>query len=140
MLANVAWEDQVKKVYLSGKWSQREEFQAHARMLWQHGYEVVSTWVNESGANAWQFGSWRDPRIAMRDLNQIAMCDLFIIDTSAALSADGGGGRETELGFALSQYQHVEIWRVGPVKNPFHSLASQAFVDWAALSAHLATS
>jgi hypothetical protein len=120
----------MKKVYLSGKWSQRSEFQHHAKMLWQHGYEVVSTWVNESGDDAWQFGTWRDARLAMRDLNQIAMADLFIIDTLAALSQDGGGGRETELGFALANYQHSEIWRVGPIKNPFHSLASRTFLDW----------
>jgi len=128
----------MKKVYLSGKWSQRKEMQAHAKQLWHAGYEVVSSWVTEGGDDAWRYGSWRDAKIALRDLVQIAQADIFIIDTLAPLSAGGGGGRECELGFALAQFQHMEIWRVGPVMNPFHSLANEAFEDWNDLETALA--
>lgn len=118
------------KIYLAGKLSQREDLHEIRRAIWNSGHEVISTWIDEGGDYSTGTGGEKGLSVAIRDLTQISMADVLILDTTAPLSADGGGGREFEAGFAFGQFQHKEVWRVGPLKNAFHNLAVRSFENW----------
>lgn len=112
------------KIYLAGRISQQQELHEVRKQLWQLGHEVVSTWIDEGGSK----GDRKS--LALRDLCQISQADVLILDTTSPLAEDGGGGREFEAGFAIGQFQHKKVWRVGPEKNAFHSLIQKCFNSW----------
>ena len=118
------------KVYIAARLSQRPELHTIRAQLWELGHEVVSTWIDEGGDYGTAYGGDKAAKIALRDISQISSADLLILDTTSPLSADGGGGREFEYGFAIGQFQHKITWRVGPVKNAFHALADRQFTTW----------
>ena len=118
------------KVYIGGKLSDRLRLHEIRRQVWEAGHEVVSTWIDEGEDHSFKFGGKKAYKIAIRDLCQISSADLFIIDTMSPLTAGGGGGREFEFGFAIGQFQHKIIWRVGPVNSSFHSLVDRKFKTW----------
>ena len=118
------------KIYLAGRLAQRPELHQIRQKIWELGHEVVSTWIDEGGDYSTGFGGDQGAKIGMRDMCQIATAELFILDTTSPLSADGGGGREFEFGFAMGQFQHKKCWRVGPKKNSFHALVDIAFESW----------
>ena len=116
------------RVYIAARLSQRPELHSIRKRLWDLGHEVVSTWIGEGGDYQ------RDPRdakkIAIRDMCQISMADLIILDTTSPISYNGGAGREFEYGFAIGQYQYKDIYRVGPANNAFHFLVDESFETW----------
>ena len=121
------------KIYIAGRISQRDELHDVRRAIWELGHEVVATWIDETpnwNESLVHGGPVYGRNIAMRDLTQISMADVFILDTTSPLAADGGGGREFEAGFAFGQFQHKQFWHVGPQKNAFHHLADHHFEDW----------
>lgn len=121
------------KVYIAGRISQRDELQDIRREIWRAGHEVVSTWIDEGQKPQYSLvhgGEQFGKKLAMRDIAQISTADVLIIDTTSPLSADGGGGREFEAGFAFGQFQQKELWRVGPPKNAFHHLVDRSFDNW----------
>jgi len=120
------------KIYIAGRLSQRPELHVIRSKLWEAGHEVVSTWIDEGGDYSTGFGGNKASKIAIRDISQISSADLLIIDTTSPLSQDGGGGREFEFGFAVGQFQHKLVWRVGQVKNSFHALVDESFPTWEA--------
>jgi hypothetical protein len=111
------------KIYIAGRLSQRNELHDIRKRLSNLGYEVVSSWIDETPQPT-------GIMLALRDLVQIAIADVIILDTTSPLSEDGGGGREFEAGFTIGQFQHSRLWRVGPVKNIFHHLAEQSWSSW----------
>jgi len=121
------------KIYIAGRISQRFELHEVRKKLWELGHEVVATWIDEStnwNESLVHGGPIYGKKIALRDISQISSADLVILDTTSPLSADGGGGREFESGFAFGQFQHKQWWRVGPPKNAFHHLVDRSFDDW----------
>ena len=118
------------KIYIAGRLSQRPELHEIRTKLWAFGHEVVSTWIDETGDHAKLDGGIKAKKIALRDMCQISHADLLILDTTSPIALDGGGGREFETGFAMGQFQHKIIWRVGERKNAFHSLADEEFKTW----------
>jgi hypothetical protein len=121
------------KIYIGAKWSQREEMRKIRQELFRLGHEVVGTWIDEGDSNDFENNAVLQPRIAQRDVTQISIAELFILDTQNPLSEGSGGGREFEYGFAFGQFQHKICWRVGPVRNPFHHLVNDAFDNWSEL-------
>ena len=118
------------KIYIGGKLSDRQRLHEIRRQIWEAGHEVVSTWIDEGGDYATGFGGKYATKIALRDMCQISSADLFIIDTTSPLTAGGGGGREFEFGFASGQFQHKQLWRVGPVNSSFHAFVDREFGTW----------
>lgn len=116
------------KIYLAGKLSQREVYHNYRKKLWMLGYEVTSGWIDEvTNGN----GAAHAQQIAMRDLAWIAESDVVLLDTTEEIaSSGGGGGREFEWGFACGKKL---LWRVGPKRSAFHSLAQREWLNWEAL-------
>ena len=126
------------KIYIASKYSRQAELHVIKKQIWEAGHEVVSSWIDECfGFDHDQIDEIIGRKFAMRDLCQISMADVVILETLIPLSHDGGGGREFEAGFAFSGYQHKRFWRVGPAKNPFHYLADLTFENWADCLIHL---
>ncbi len=61
------------------------------------------------------------------DLVEIKGVDMFILDT---LDESPTGGREVELGYFLASPMNKPFWRVGPIRNIFHSMADMEFETW----------
>ena len=118
------------RIYIGGKLSDRSRLHEVRRLIWETGHEVVSTWIDEGGDYAVGFGGKLATKIALRDMCQISSADLFIIDTISPLTEGGGGGREFEFGFASGQFQHKQLWRVGPVNSSFHTFVDKSFSNW----------
>lgn len=113
------------KIYIAGKLSQRAELHAVRERLWQLGYDTTPFhWIDDhTQADG---GEWAN-QIALRDLDWIASADIVIIDTTQPFSPDSGGGREFEFGYACGK---KILWRVGPMKSAFHSLATRVWDSW----------
>ena len=116
------------KFYVASRLSCRPQLHEIRTKLRAMGHEVIATWLDESGDYCENPDHAR--KVALRDLCQISMVDILLLDTTSPISKDGGGGRETEFGFAIGQYQHKKLWRVGPAKNVFHYLADLSFDSW----------
>lgn len=111
-------------IYIAGKLSEREVLQREKQHLQRLGFAVSATWLDAVDG---------DPEVAAdRDLQEVWGCDAFIIDTT---NPSTNGGREAELGAALTSQR--PIYRVGPIRNVFHSKADFAFESWVGLYAHL---
>ena len=116
------------RFYVASRLSCRPQLHEVRAKLRALGHDVISTWLDESGDYSNSIEQAK--KVAMRDLCQISQVDVLILDTTSPISKDGGGGRETEFGFALGQFQHKKLWRVGPAKNVFHHLADMTFDSW----------
>lgn len=113
------------KIYIAGKLSQREVFHDYRKKLWLLGYEVTSNWIDEITNGT---GAEHAEQIAIRDLAWIAESDIVLLDTTEEISTKGGGGgREFEFGFACGKKL---LWRVGPKRSAFHSLATRSWRTW----------
>jgi len=111
--------------YIASRLSCRPKLHEVRAKLREMKHEVIATWLDEH--SDYSDNPDHSRKVAMRDLCQISMVDTIILDTTSPISKDGGGGRETEWGFAIGQYQHKHLWRVGPAKNVFHYLADVSF-------------
>ena len=116
------------RFYVASRLSCRPQLHEVRSKLRSLGHDVISTWLDESGdySNSLE----QAKKVAMRDLCQISQVDVLILDTTSPISKDGGGGRETEFGFALGQFQNKKLWRVGPIKNVFHALVDLSFENF----------
>jgi len=120
------------KVYIAGKLSQREELHSVRERLWKLGYDTTPFhWIDDH--NNGHGAEWAH-QIALRDLDWIASADIVILDTTKPFSPDSGGGREFEFGYAAGKKM---LWRVGPLKSAFHSLATRSWGSWEAMLADL---
>ena len=127
------------KVYIASKFASRVQIMKHKRELQAIGFEVLSTWMEPEedtlGADFDSLAANLDEskRCAVRDLKEISQCDIFIIDTTYPANA---GGRTCEVGAVLYRQLYedneVIIYRVGPITNVFHALASP-IKDWEAM-------
>lgn len=118
------------KVYIASRWSQRQALHDVRKVLAQYGYQVVSSWIDETDKNDFSSESAFHRRLAIRDLVEITSADVLILDESVELQQGSGGGREVEFGFALGQFQFTKVWIVGEPHNPFHFLAEKVFANW----------
>lgn len=113
------------KIYIGSKFSSRYRLRPIKFKLQQLGFYVLSDWIDNNplddtlGGDYDSIGNHHDAShdIAQRDLDQVAECDIFIIDTQDVSST---GGRECELGMALMTLTPL-IYRIGPIRNVFHA-------------------
>ena len=118
------------RIYIAAKLSDRMRLRAIREELFKLGHECVSTWLDEvAKPEAMDMRTFLR-KLAVKDLTEIRAADLLILDTLSPLSAGGGGGREFEVGFAIGQWHHKDVWRVGPGNNAFHELVDRAFATW----------
>ena len=116
------------KLYLAGKVTARERLCVTRAHLLALGHQVNSTWLDVAIDYPEAFNQIMEPK---RDLIEIAQCSMLLLDT---IDVSETGGREFEAGFAHALGK--ALWRVGPKRHIFHSLASREFNDWdAALTA-----
>ena len=116
------------RFYFASRLNCRPQLHEIRTKLRAMGHDVIASWLDETGD--YNANPEQARKVAMRDLMQIATVDIVLLDTTSPISKDGGGGREVEFGFAIAQYQHKKLWRVGPAKNVFHFLAEKSWPDW----------
>lgn len=100
------------KLYLAARFSRREEMEEKANILKRCGFDIVSRWVygGEEGLTREQ--------IAMLDLTDVDRADIVVSFTEPEGSYCPGGGRHTELGYALKGNKKIVI--IGDREQVFH--------------------
>lgn len=116
------------KAYIAAKFSQRAALREVAQRLLPVGIAVNARWIWEDEKDFHELVEADAIDLAARDIEDISTSNILIIDTTEPLSHDGGGGREFEMGYAISDGK--DIWRVGPVKNVFHFMVARHFMNW----------
>lgn len=115
------------KIYIASFFNTRQRLRPIRDELWKLGYEITSTWLDETakphGMKLHEFFR----KLAIKDIAEIYRADILIIDT---IDVTPRGGREVEFGVALGSFQNKLLYLVGPTRNVFHELVDQAFVDW----------
>ena len=125
------------KIYIAASFTSRDRIRPLADKLWQSGYEIVSTWINETKRPSEMDMTLFHRKLAIKDLAEVKSADLLIVDT---LDSRSGGGKSVEFGFALGKFQTTLIYRVGPATNVFHQLVDGAFDNWDQLIDYLEVS
>lgn len=99
------------KIYIAGRFTERERMREIQTSLEFIDHEVVSTWIEEGGG-----GEQED---AIQDIGDIERCDLLLQVTEVV---EGGKGMWVELGYALAKGKAVAVF---PRRDPlcvFHAL------------------
>ena len=116
------------RFYIASRLSERPKLVKVSSALVELGHVVTSKWI-------YDVGDAKDSRnalkVAIRDLCHIAEADVLLLDTVTQVAQDGGAGKEVEFGFAIGYFQSKQLWRVGPVKNVFHTIADESWATWA---------
>lgn len=115
------------RVYVAAFFDDRERIRQEALKLWDKGYDVISSWLNEVSKpeHMSKEDFWK--KLALKDIAEVKSSNLIILDT---LEETPRGGREVEFGFGLAQHQDKSIYLVGPVRNVFHTLADRRYATW----------
>ena len=113
------------KIYLASNFGSQSRLRLTRDVLESQGHAVVSTWLDEEGSQSYELHPDRGPGYSLRDLGEVNQCELLIIDT---MEESCTGGREVEYGIALAN--GIRLWRVGPARNIFHTIAGRAFSSW----------
>jgi nucleoside 2-deoxyribosyltransferase len=119
------------RVYLAGKYRQREFFQRIADQLEWCGIQVVSQWIYETVAKSKEelIGTGHGMDFAERDLVNIDCADMLVLDTWLLQQEETQGGMYVEFGYALAQGKRLVV--IGPPTNVFTRLADvRRFHDW----------
>jgi hypothetical protein len=126
---NLLEQPRSNKIYIASFFNTRARIRSMRDELWKLGYEITSSWLDETpkpqGMDLHDFFR----KLAIKDIAEIQRADILIIDT---IDVTPRGGREVEFGIALGQFQNKWLFLVGPKRNVFHELVDQAFDDWEA--------
>ena len=120
-------------VYLAGPFSWREPLQVLADKLRERRLRVTSRWMTAHAPHGDDMAAYTETELAaygMDDLADIRASDALVLVNPK--TAGGGGGRWTELGYALALRKKVVL--VGERSNPFGYL-----VAWAGAMPELVT-
>ena len=128
------------KIYIASKFSSRNRLIPYRDAIEAMGFEVTSTWMLDDPEPSANFDSLGDnleesQSMATRDINQVGNCDIFIICTE---DPSDTGGREVELGMAI--VTNKTIFRIGPIRNVFHTHPLIIEKTWQELLNNLANS
>jgi hypothetical protein len=113
------------KIYIAGTFGDQKSLREPAAKLWELGHEITGTWLNEV-AKPYGMGRkefWK--KLAMKDVAEVAMADMIILD-----NRQSSGGKNTEWGVGIGQFQKKLLWLVGEPSTVFHELADMQFKDW----------
>jgi hypothetical protein len=120
---------EMRRIYIAAQFESRLRIRPYAHKIWAMGYDVVSSWLNETSRPPGMSNPEFMRKLAMKDIAEIQSADLLIQDTFKMSSR---GGAATEFGIALRAYQSKLLWVVGPVRSVFHYLNDRQFDSWAA--------
>jgi nucleoside 2-deoxyribosyltransferase len=124
---NLLEHPQSNKIYIASFFNTRQRLRPYRDELWKLGYEITSTWLDETakphGMNIHEFFR----KLAIKDIAEIYRADILIIDT---IDVTPRGGREVELGVAVASFQNKLLYLVGPKRNVFHELVDRVFESW----------
>ena len=113
------------RIYVAGTFTDQKVLRAEAHRLWELGHEVTGSWLNEV-AKPYSMGKkdfWK--KLAMKDVMEVGMADLIILD-----NRQSSGGKNTEWGIGIGQFQKKLLWLVGEPSTVFHELADMQFATW----------
>jgi hypothetical protein len=119
--------NRLHKIYIAAQFESRFRIRTHAHRLWDYGYEIVSSWLNETAKPAGMNHQDFMKKLAWKDVAEIQSCDLFIQDT---FKMSERGGAATEFGIALRAFQTKQLWVVGPLRSVFHYVCDKHFDSW----------
>lgn len=117
------------RIFLSSRYSRRDELREIRRVLQSQGYDVVSRWLdsdwNETEREGIYAGGTQSSaappeyreEYAVKDLEDVAGCDVLICFSEPPRSGTRGG-RHAELGAALALGKQVIL--VGAPEHIFH--------------------
>lgn len=111
------------KVYLAARYSRKNEIAAYAQELKSMGFEVTSTWTEETHATNVQLTDITPATHAeysQRDISEIDAADMMVFFSESPTEPHVRGGRHVEFGYALAI--GLDILIVGPAENIFHYL------------------
>lgn len=102
------------KVYIAARFHRREEMAAKADILKKCGFEITSRWVygGEEGLTREQ--------VALLDLADVDRADIVLSFVEPYGSANVGGGRHAEFGYALAKNKRLVIIGTGEREIVFH--------------------
>lgn len=133
----------VKKIYLAGSYTRREELSAYRHQLGALGFIVTSRWLDgthEIAADGLTNDEGTEDdrcRFATEDIADLQKADIVISFTEPANSPASRGGRHVEFGMAIALGK--ACFTVGPQENVFHCLRYvPAFRNWEILLRWLA--
>ena len=117
-------------VYLSARFSRREELNRYREELAEAGIEVTSRWLTDPTAEltgeAWRILAVKDPDDKDRD--DIRRADALVLFADSG--RDSRGGRHVEFGMALALEKRLIV--VGEIENLFQCLTEVEVVNsWA---------
>lgn len=120
------------KIYVAGTFGDQKVLRTEASRLWELGHEVTGTWLNEVAkpSDMDRATFWR--KLAIKDAVEVGMADLIILD-----NRQSSGGKNTEWGIGIGQYQKKLLWLVGEPTTVFHELADRKFQSWDELIASI---
>jgi nucleoside 2-deoxyribosyltransferase len=110
-------------VYIAGRFNKREEFREHAAELRAAGIEVTAQWLEAPDDEEWRLA-------AIRDIKDIDRSEIVVNFIEPKGSANVGGGRHWECGYAYAKGKLVIL--VGPDEEiVFHTLPGvYHFYNW----------
>jgi hypothetical protein len=115
----------VSKIYIAGTFGDQKALREIATKVWELGHEVTGTWLHEVKKPADMDQRTFQKKLAIKDMCEVARADLLIVD-----NRQSSGGKNAEMGMALWNFQHMQVWLVGPVTNVFQVLADREFANW----------
>ena len=115
------------KIYTAASFVEQKRIRAMKETLIQLGHTVVSTWLEEAqrpdGISESQF----EHKMAIKDLQEVAACDCFILDCA---SPSKTAGKMVEFGFAVAKHKLIYVVGTPPAHAIFLSLADKTFGTW----------
>lgn len=106
------------KIYLAAQFKEQPLMLQWSIFLKHHGHYITSRWLM---ANETKLKSLEAYFEAMKDLEDIDSCDIFISQTLNRGELYTGGGRHIEFGYALAKGK--KLINVGGNESVFHTLA-----------------
>jgi hypothetical protein len=119
--------NRIHKIYIAAQFESRHRIRPFAHQLWDLGYEIVGTWLNETAKPAGMSHEIFMKKLAWKDVAEIQSADLLIQDT---FKMSPRGGASTEYGVALHAFQSKQLWVVGPLRSVFHYVCDKHFDTW----------
>ena len=122
------------RIYIAGSFVDQVDLRPMANRLWHLGHEITGTWLQEIKRPLDMPEDLFKKKLAIKDLCEVAKADLIILDNRRS-----SGGKNAEWGFALGEFQHKQLFLVGPPTNVFHYLADLSFNNWDEVLTYLET-
>lgn len=85
----------------------------------------MGTWLQEVAKPNDMTSEEFKRKLAIKDVAELYSADLVILD-----NRQSSGGKNTEWGVGIGQFQKKLLWLVGKPSNVFHYLADRRFRNW----------